>query len=871
MIGVHNGYCKQIRIAVIISTLILLCSCVSNYVYAGGIIEQKKVLVINSYNQGLTWSKDETNGIIDVLKQSNNNLSIYVEYMDWKNYPTDENKQYLYDYYKYKYQNQHIEVLIVTDDVALEFALKNRKVLFSNAPIVFCGVNQNGMDDIARGQVNFTGVLEEVDPTNTMKMALQINPSLKTVYVLFDNSESGVSTGELVMNKIKNVDMKLNIIPLNNLSYDELIKNVSNYKDDSIIILTTYYSDVNGKKADFENVSRMISKNSSVPVYHLYDFGLNNGAFGGAMISGKLQGMGAANLALRVLKGEDPNNIPVFPAKSTRTVLDFEELRRFNIDLSRINKDWEIINKPFSFFDTYKIPVLVVLAIFILLIIFVYVLLIYIRKIRKMDKKLLDSHEELTQVYEELEASDEELRQQYDEVMTINEKIRIGEESLKYLAFHDTLTGLPNKLSLFENSNKNIFIATKNKAALLFLDIDNLKYVNDTLGHDFGDKLIIKISERLSSLLKESNSIFRLSGDEFIIIIQNIQGEGDVHIFASHIIDSFREEFHVMDSVLHISVSIGVSICPGHGNDLEELLKYADIAMYSAKAAGRNRYVIYEQLMNEVLTERMNIEKYLRTALEKNELEIYYQAQLDLETKKITGFEALMRWKSPELGFISPLKFIKVAEDTRLIIPLGSWILKEACAFLTKLHTKGYTSLTVSVNVSIVQLLQIGFNDMVIDILELVGLDPNYLELEITESILMESFEIIGVKLESLREMGVRIALDDFGTGYSSLNYLKQLPISTLKIDKSFIDEITGESISETLTGQIITLGSSMGMCVVAEGVERREQLEYLINQKCHKIQGYICSKPIPEGEIEKLLEINLVEDLFRLGGKASE
>ncbi|MCJ7690259.1 MAG: bifunctional diguanylate cyclase/phosphodiesterase, partial [Clostridiaceae bacterium] len=372
------------------------------------------------------------------------------------------------------------------------------------------------------------------------------------------------------------------------------------------------------------------------------------------------------------------------------------------------------------------------------------------------------------------------------------------------------------------------------------------------------DKLIMKISERLASLLKESYSIFRLSGDEFIIIIKNIEGKGDVEIFASHIIDSFREEFHVIDSVLHISVSIGVTICPEHGNDLEELLKYADIAMYSAKDAGKNRYVVYEQLMNEVLTERMNIEKYLRTALEKNELEIYYQPQLDLETKKITGFEALMRWKSPELGFISPLKFIKVAEDTRLIIPLGNWILREACAFLTKLHIKGYTSLTVSVNVSIVQLLQIGFNDMVIDILELFGLDPNYLELEITESILMESFEIIGVKLESLREMGVRIALDDFGTGYSSLNYLKQLPISTLKIDKSFIDEITCESICETLTGQIIMLGRSMGMCVVAEGVERREQLEYLIYYKCNKIQGYICSKPIPEGEIEKLLEINL-------------
>jgi EAL domain-containing protein (putative c-di-GMP-specific phosphodiesterase class I) len=222
-----------------------------------------------------------------------------------------------------------------------------------------------------------------------------------------------------------------------------------------------------------------------------------------------------------------------------------------------------------------------------------------------------------------------------------------------------------------------------------------------------------------------------------------------------------------------------------------------------------------------------------------------------------------MRWKSPELGFVSPLKFIKVAEDTCLIIPLGTWILRNACAFLTKLHTNGYTDLNISVNVSIVQLLQIDFNDTVVDILNFSGLDPNYLELEITESILMESIETIGIKLESLREIGVSIALDDFGTGYSSLNYLKQLPISTLKIDKSFIDEITCENMDDTLTGQIIMLGRSMGMSIVAEGVESREQLEYLINHKCHKIQGYIYSKPIPQDEIEKLLEINLVEDFL--------
>lgn len=846
---------RQKQIAAIIMILILFCSYLPNDVYAEIINEPQNVLIINSYHQGFAWSKDETDGIIDVLKKSSNNPSISIEYMDWKKYPTGENKLHLYDYFEYKYQNKHIDVLIVTDDTALEFALENRESLFSNAPVVFCGVNQNGVAHITSGHSNFTGIIEEIDPTDTIKMALAINPSLKNVYVLFDNFESGVSTGELVINKIKLMNMNLNTIPLNSLSYDELIKNVRSYDKDSIIIVTTYYSDINGKIVEFENVSREVSKNSSVPVYHLFDLGLNNGAFGGNMMSGKLQGMNAANSAIRVLNGEDPDNIPVLFPRTTRSVFDYQQLKRFNIPLSIIPKDCEVINKPFSFFDTYKTLILSVLAAFIILIIFVCILLVYIKKIKKMKESLSHSHEELTQIYEELAASDEELQQQFDEVLTINEKLRISEEKLIHLAFHDTLTGLPNKLSLYENSNKDVFISQDSKSALLFIDMDNFKYINDTMGHAFGDQLIIKVSERLTSLLKEGCSIYRLSGDEFVIIAQDIKGKEDAEVFASHILAGFKEDFDVLNSVIHISVSIGIVVYPEHGNSIEELLKFADIAMYKAKDEGRNRYVVYNQFMNEAFTERMTIERYLHTALEKNEFEIYYQPQFDLELNKITGLEALLRWKSPELGFVSPLKFIKVAEDTHLIIPLGAWVLRNACAFLKQLHKKGYADLTVSVNISMLQLLQTDFNDMVLDTLEFFGLEHNYLELEITESILMESYETIATKLEKLGETGIGIALDDFGKGYSSLSYLKQLPISTLKIDKSFIDDITCEDASGTLIGQIVTLGKSMGMCVVAEGVETQEQLAYLVNHECNKIQGYLFSKPIPEGEIEKLLK----------------
>ncbi len=1014
-----NTFLKQNRIAAIIFVLILLQLTPLKDVYAEDIKEQKTVLIISSYNQDFTWSKDVTDGIINTLRNSGYNLSTYIEYMDWKNYPTDKNLQFLYDYYKYKYQNKKIDLLITVDDAAAKFALKNREELFSNAPVVFCGLNQEGVSQITGGYNNVTGVLEEIDPTDTMKMALSIDPSLKNVYILFDNSESGLSAGKLTINRIESMNRDLDLIPLNSLSYDALIKNVKSFDKNSIIIFTTYYSDVNNKIVEYEDAAREISKNSSVPVYCLYDLGLNNGALGGVMTGGLIHGKSAADLAIRIFRGESPDDIPVLAPLLTRKVLDYQQLIRFNISLNAIPKDSELINKPFSFFETYKILVLSVISAFTILTLFAGILLFYIAKIRRMRKLLFESHEELTQTYEELTASDEELqqqfeeisgmqgklskseerfriatdgsdaiiwdldmltmqyhfsdrwyellgyeknevdevnggwksmihpddsieaekarslhlegktpfynieyrlkrkngnylwfnvrgqvlqdkdgknirfagsminvterkkfetklqeslmetkaayekltatqeelKQQYDEIFTNHEKIKVTEERLAYLAYHDTLTGLPNKLSLYENSQVHNLLPKDGQSALLFIDIDHFKYINDTMGHAFGDRLITSVSERLTLLLKNTCVIFRLSGDEFIIISKDMKEE-EVEKFAAHILEGFKEEFNVSDSVLHINLSIGITFYPKHGKNIEELLKYADIAMYKAKEAGRKGYIIYNQIMNEAFIDRANIEKYLHTALEKNEFELHCQPQLDLKSKKITGFEVLLRWNSPELGLVSPLKFISVAEDTHLIIPLGTWVLREACDFLKKLHNMNYSDLSVSVNISVLQLLQTDFSEIVINTLETFELNPEDLELEITESILMESYETIGPKLDNLSKSGIRIALDDFGKGYSSLSYLKQLPISTLKIDKSFIDNISDDGNVNPLIGQIVMMGKSMGMCVIAEGVEREEQLDYLTHNECDKIQGFLFSKPITEKEFTELLKV---------------
>ena len=399
-----------------------------------------------------------------------------------------------------------------------------------------------------------------------------------------------------------------------------------------------------------------------------------------------------------------------------------------------------------------------------------------------MKRKLAESNEELTQIYEELTASDEEMKQQYNEMIEINEKLRLGEDKLAYLAYYDSLTGLMNKDSLNEKTRK-LLRQSNDKIALICIDVDNFKNINDTMGHAYGDQILIKVGKKLQSLLHQNCSIYRLGGDEFVLLVEEINKIEDLQNYVSQLLTKFSDDCETIGNI-NVSLSMGIAIYPEHGDHLEELMKNADIAMYRAKASGKKSYVIYNHLMSEELAERITIEKYLKKGLEFNEFEIYYQPQLDLKSNRISGFEALLRWKSPEMGNVSPLKFIKAAEDTHFIIPLGTWVLQNACEFLSRLIEKGYEGLVISVNISILQLIQNDFYHVVNDTLIEQNLDPRYLELEITESILAESFDIIVPRLKMLRDHKVRVALDDFGKGYSSLNYLKQLPITTLKVDK---------------------------------------------------------------------------------------
>ena len=467
--------------------------------------------------------------------------------------------------------------------------------------------------------------------------------------------------------------------------------------------------------------------------------------------------------------------------------------------------------------------------------------------VQNLLRRLMELEFELLQASSEMEGSKKEAATSYEQLTALKKK-------LYDMAYFDQLTGLRNQMSLQEDIGR--ITGTGSKFALLFLDIDNFKYVNDTLGHSFGNLILKEISFKLAGLMEENCDLYRLAGDKFIVIYRDIRGVLDIEQFALKILKSFKEAVVVEDKSFFHSVSIGVSMYPDHGGTMNDLLKCAEIALFKAKESGKNRIVIYRESMVSTIHEWVDTERYLRNALEKSEFELYFQPQYSVEKDRISGFEALIRWRNDEMGFVMPGKFLKVAEDTNMIVSIGEWVLRNACIFLKRLQQEGFGDRTVSVNVSKMQILQDDFADSALEIIEIADIDPHNLELEVPESILIEYYDLVTEKLNILRNHGVRIVLDNFGRGYSALNYLRKLPITSVKLDKTFADIITIGEESRILTDFMIKIARSAQLHIIGDGVENREQYDYLIRNGCHRLQGYYISRPLPEREaLRKLRE----------------
>jgi diguanylate cyclase (GGDEF)-like protein/PAS domain S-box-containing protein len=431
-----------------------------------------------------------------------------------------------------------------------------------------------------------------------------------------------------------------------------------------------------------------------------------------------------------------------------------------------------------------------------------------------------------------------------------------AEQKLRDIAFYDALTNLPNRELFRDRLRQAIIQARRHKRmfAVMILDLDRFKGINDTLGHKIGDFLLKYVSERLVKSTREADTVARLGGDEFIILFPDIAQALDASFIAQKINNALLRNFLLDGQELFITASIGISLYPSDGTEVDTLIKNADVAMYQAKAQGRNNYQFYTPTKNTEALSKFMLENNLRKALERKEFVLYYQPLLELSTGRITGAEALVRWNHPRLGLLSPLEFIPMAEETGLIVPIGEWILENICAQGKTWNEMGLSPFRISVNLSMRQFGHNAILQTVLNALEKSDLDPAHLELELTESIVMQNVEETIVTLHELKSAGVGISLDDFGTGYSSLSYLKNFPLNRLKLDRSFVSGLVKETKNECISKAIIEIAHSLNLKVTAEGVETFDQLELLRSWKCDEVQGFLLSRPIPVEEITRLM-----------------
>lgn len=456
-----------------------------------------------------------------------------------------------------------------------------------------------------------------------------------------------------------------------------------------------------------------------------------------------------------------------------------------------------------------------------------------------------NNYEELNEAKNILEANEIELKKNYHHI--------------EQLAYHDGLTGLYNRVAFMKYAY-DIFHEDENQFkmhSIFFIDLDNFKNVNDTLGHDYGDMLLKQVASHLTECISDEDILARTGGDEFLILKKTVESNEALEVFAKSLIDIVKKPFYLDSETAHVSMSVGIATFPTNGLSITELIKNADIAMYNAKTSGKNGYCFFNSYMEDDVNKKNELAEVLTTVIEKGEVYLQYQPQVNVSTGKITGYEALMRIESDLLGFIPPTEFIPIAEDTGMINELGDWALYEACSFNQKLIEAGFKDMRVSVNISTAQLKDNKLISTISSIPEKTGMSLDHLEIEITESVLMDSFEHNLSLINEMKRLGATIALDDFGTGYSSFNYLTQIPIDTLKIDKSFIQGICNNQKDRYIADSIISLAHKMNITVVAEGVEDVEQLTILQNQFCDTLQGYLFSKPLNANDFIELATEN--------------
>ncbi|MBC7764899.1 MAG: EAL domain-containing protein, partial [Hyphomonadaceae bacterium] len=939
----------------------------------------RNVLLLNSYQKGYVWTDDITAGVTDTFLKGNAKVNVMVEYLDWKNYPTQESLKKLYDLFQYKYQAKKIDALLVSDDAALDFAMKYRKEIFSDAPIVFCGIFQDRAQNVLGQTQNITGVVESIDVEGTLAIAMKMFPQTQKIFVVHDLTESGLQSFYEAYETAKTSKNAYKVFSWNDMYLKDngevAITVPADYDQNSLVLLTSFTRDKQGQFIIPSLISQSLSDAVKTPVFSTYNFYLDHGILGGKLLSGEMQGSQAALYALRILGGESAATIPLYTDKTTAITFDAHMMLKHKVQVNQLPINATMINNPFSFYQSNKLLIWIFFSIMLMLLYLVFILTINVLARKRAEVDLKSSNDQLAHLYNELTQSDEQLKSRFEELAQnrtlieknearyrtifessneglldinlqtnevffnnqwqaihedsislldhdqwlakihpadkpmvqkfmqcafsgqevnfileyrfqlpmgqykwiyakvhvtlddqgkasritafhsdIHEK-KLQEERITQLAYYDPLTGLPNRTAVYEFLQNQIDDDEATTFALFFIDTDNFKMVNDSFGHTIGDALVKAMAHKLSTLNCSPDAMIgRIGGDEFILCIRNLQGTAHVVEFADKIVALFNQPFTFEQFTIHITASVGIALYPNDGLTVVELTRNADAAMYKAKELGKNGYVFFNQEMYEEVETSMRMQMEIRHALKNNQFELHYQPIIKMAEQRISQFEALLRWKHPERGYIPPLTYIKIAEESGLILPIGKWVLRNACEFSVRVNANRQQPISVAVNMSALELAQSQFVNDLMQIIQETGVNPETISLELTETAVIKDFETNIQKLHAIRKLGIKISLDDFGTGYSSFNYLKKLPVDVVKIDKSFVDNIVHDALEFNLTAAFTSISHHLGCRVVAEGVETVEQMDKLLLLECDYMQGYYFSRPVPEANAIALL-----------------
>ncbi|MGF1762634.1 ABC transporter substrate binding protein, partial [Aliivibrio kagoshimensis] len=835
----------------------------------------------------------------------------------------------LYALFNVKYNYRQLDLIMAIDNDAYHFIMSERETLFPGIPVVFAGYNGfNEKTTLLDKQV--TGVIEENAFEETIDVALQLHPNTeKVVFVLPNNPKKRqvwieglpqrlaeqVDFINVTANTLKGIDQQLAALGSN-----------------IVVIPLNSFQQISGEYLEFNKLVQHLANTGNYPIYGLWDVILGDGIVGGKLVSSEMQGQSATKLAIKILNGHPVETLPINKSSPNQYMFDWQQLKRFNIDMTDLPYGSVVIKVPESFYEKYTLLVWLVASIILILVGLLITSTVHFHYRKQAENNLriagiafesqegmvvtdanyrilrvnaafskitgysdneligkspniLKTRRNESAIYDEIWNNirqtdywegDIDLQKKNGDVYTarltisavkdlsgeitsfVSTQTDITEskqdaEKIRKLAFYDPLTLLPNRRLLYDRLNSALSVYHKNASgvSLLFLDIDNFKVLNDTLGHNIGDVLLKKVAERLSLCIRDSDSLARIGGDEFVIILDKLAKQPTIarqqtQTVAEKILTELSKPFQLENHKYTTSVSIGSTLLNEENGDISELMKQADIAMYQAKKEGKNILCFFEPSMQKDIIARADLEKDLRKAITENQFQLHYQIQINDKHKPI-GAEALIRWFHPERGLISPFDFIPIAEETELIVPIGEWVIETACAQLAQWkECNNSQHLTMAVNVSAKQFQQVNFISQVKGALKKYQVSSHLLKIELTESLLLDDIDNTVTTMNVLSTLGVQFALDDFGTGYSSLQYLKQLPLFQLKIDQSFVRDLVEDSNDQAIVTTIISMARGLGLNVIAEGVETVEQQTMLEEKGCHYFQGYLIGKPVP-------------------------